>query len=78
MTDVPVQILADRARALQPTLQTLLLPYIQKKNWWFDYMRQAKEETEYLEREGGKFDEVVIPDVSLKIVRPSDVLPQLL
>jgi hypothetical protein len=70
------QIQANRAKALQPTLQTLLLPYIKKKNWWFDYERQAREETEYLEREGGRFDEVIIPEeVTLKIVRPSDMLP---
>jgi phosphatidylglycerol phospholipase C len=72
------QIIADRKRALQPTLQTLLMPYIQYKNWWFDYERQAREETAYLEREGGKFDDVVVPeDVSLKIIRPSDMLPSL-
>jgi len=70
------QIQVNRSKALQPTLTTLLLPYIKKKNWWFDYERQAREETEYLEREGGKFAEVIIPDeVSLKIVRPSDMLP---
>jgi phosphatidylglycerol phospholipase C len=54
------------------------MPYIQYKNWWFDYERQAREETAYLEREGGKFDDVVVPeDVSLKIIRPSDMLPSL-
>lgn len=73
-TDQQIQV--NRSKALQPTLTTLLLPYIKKKNWWFDYERQAREETEYLEREGGKFAEVIIPDeVSLKIVRPSDMLP---
>ena len=71
------KILANRAKALQPTLQTLLLPYIKKANWWFDYEKQARMETEYLEREGGRFAEVVVPDdINLKIVRPSDMLPQ--
>jgi hypothetical protein len=52
------------------------MPYIQYKNWWFDYERQAREETAYLEREGGKFDDVVVPDdVSLKIIGPADLLP---
>jgi hypothetical protein len=75
--EADVKILANRAKALQPTLQTLLLPYIKKANWWFDYERQAREETEYLEREGGRFAEVVVPEeVNLKIVRPSDMLPQ--
>jgi len=54
-----------------------LLPYIKKANWWFDYEKQARMETEYLEREGGRFAEVIVPeDVNLKIVRPSDMLPQ--
>jgi len=71
------KILANRAKALQPTLQTLLLPYIKKANWWFDYEKQARMETEYLEREGGRFAEVIVPDdINLKIVRPSDMLPQ--
>ncbi|KAK8843467.1 hypothetical protein IAR55_007124 [Kwoniella newhampshirensis] len=67
------EIEADRARALKPTIQTYVLPFIQKKNWWFEYQRLAREETEYLEKEGGTFD-IDVPEVEMRIARPADSL----
>jgi phosphatidylglycerol phospholipase C len=68
------QILADRKRALRPTLQTYILPWVSRKNYWFDISAEARKETEYLEKEGGRFDDVVIPELSLEIARPGDIL----
>ncbi|WRT68870.1 uncharacterized protein IL334_005851 [Kwoniella shivajii] len=65
------EIESDRAKALKPTLQSYILPFLQTKNYWFQYQRLANEETEYLEREGGTFD-IPIPVVSLGIAKPSD------
>lgn len=47
---------ADRAKTLKPTLQSMILPYLDLRHWWFDREAKAREEFEYLEREGGKFD----------------------
>ncbi|KAK4686292.1 phosphatidylglycerol phospholipase C, partial [Tremellales sp. Uapishka_1] len=68
------QIEEDRIAALRPTLQTFVSPFLSRKNWWFVYTKLAKEETEYLEREGGRFDSVVVPDVSMKVLTPDDLL----
>ncbi|WVR09202.1 hypothetical protein IAU60_006264 [Kwoniella sp. DSM 27419] len=67
--EIKAEIKTDRAKALKPTLQSFILPFLQSKNWWFAYERLAREETEYLEREGGTFD-VVVPAASLRIARP--------
>ncbi|OCF44948.1 glycerophosphodiesterase [Kwoniella heveanensis CBS 569] len=71
--EIRKEIEADRAKALKPTLQSYIMPYLQSKNWWFAYERLAREETEYLEREGGTFD-IAVPSVSLNIAKPSDAL----
>ena len=68
-----LQILADREKALKPSLQTYVLPWISKKNYWFDHQRQAQDELDYLEKEGGKFDDVVVPETSLRIANPGNV-----
>lgn len=64
---VKAELAADRARALKPTLQTFFLPFLNPKAYWWDRERLAREETLYLEREGGAFDSIVLP--------PSLVLP---
>jgi phosphatidylglycerol phospholipase C len=51
------QILADRARALKPTLQTYVLPWLTKASWSWDIAREARIEMEYLEKEGGRFED---------------------
>ncbi|KAL7422707.1 hypothetical protein Q5752_001998 [Cryptotrichosporon argae] len=67
--DVVREIQADTAEALKPSLAPLVQPLPQA-----DYDRKTDEETAYLEREGGKFDDVVVPHVSLRIVRPADLV----
>lgn len=67
-------ILANRKAALKPTLTTYVLPYLQKKNYWFEYQRLANEETEYLEREAGKFDKYAAQAMPIRIARPGDAL----
>ncbi|OWT38862.1 glycerophosphodiesterase [Cryptococcus neoformans] len=66
---IRLDIETDRAKALKPTLQSYISPFFQKKNWWFDYQRLAKEETEYLEREAGTFD-IPVPHVEMHIATP--------
>ncbi|RSH95433.1 hypothetical protein EHS25_000523 [Saitozyma podzolica] len=62
-------IIADRNKALRPTLQTYILPWVSRKNYWFDVANEARKETEYLEKEGGRFDDVEIPELSLDVAR---------
>ncbi|WWD21001.1 hypothetical protein CI109_105482 [Kwoniella shandongensis] len=69
--DLKKEIEANRARALKPTLQSYMLPFVKPKNWWFAHQRLAREETEYLEKEGGTFD-IDIPEVEMRIARPAD------
>ncbi|WVO18255.1 hypothetical protein L204_105965 [Cryptococcus depauperatus] len=64
------QIETDRAKALKPTLSTYILPFMRKKNWWFEYQRLAREETEYLEREAGTFN-IPIPKIEMRIASAS-------
>jgi len=54
-------IVADRTRALRPTLQSYILPYLTVESWWFERQRKSREETVYLEKEGGRFDDIVVP-----------------
>jgi phosphatidylglycerol phospholipase C len=61
--DLKKVIHADRAAALKPTLVSYILPYFQTDSWWFERARKSREETIYLEREGGKFDAVEVPDL---------------
>ncbi|WWC91404.1 uncharacterized protein L201_006348 [Kwoniella dendrophila CBS 6074] len=68
---IKLDIETDRVKALKPTLQSVILPYLYPKNYWFQYARAAKEETEYLVREGGTFD-IQVPVISMNIVKPSD------
>ncbi|WVQ81598.1 hypothetical protein IAT38_003722 [Cryptococcus sp. DSM 104549] len=64
-------IATDRAKALKPTLAAYILPFFQRKNWWFAYERAAREETEYLEREAGAFD-VVLAGVDMRVEVPRE------
>jgi phosphatidylglycerol phospholipase C len=59
----------DYYRAVKPTLQTYLLPFVNKKAWWFDIAKQTKEERQYLEKEGGKFEGWEGFKVGLQIAR---------
>ncbi|ODO01710.1 hypothetical protein I350_06536 [Cryptococcus amylolentus CBS 6273] len=68
---IKLDIETDRAKALKPTLQTYIKPFLSKKNWWFDYQRLAREETEYLEREAGTFD-IQVPHVDMGIADPNE------
>ncbi|ORX38944.1 PLC-like phosphodiesterase [Kockovaella imperatae] len=72
--EVKAEILADRAKALKPSLTTYVLPWSSKKKYWFDYEQKAREEFEYLEKEGGRFDDVIVPELSLRIAKPGDVM----
>jgi hypothetical protein len=40
---------------------------VSRKNYWFDVANEARKETEYLEKEGGRFDDVEIPELSLDV-----------
>jgi phosphatidylglycerol phospholipase C len=64
-----LQIIANRNKALRPTLQTYILPWVSRKKYWFDVANEARKETEYLEKEGGRFDDVEIPELSLDVAR---------
>ncbi|WWC73276.1 uncharacterized protein I206_107242 [Kwoniella pini CBS 10737] len=68
--EIRKEIETDRAKALKPTLQSYIQPFLSAKYYWFHRERLAREETEYLEREGGTFD-IIIPEISLGIARPS-------
>lgn len=71
---------------MKPTLATYILPYLSPKNYSILYVRAravnradrqkrlAQEETEYLEREAGKFSSVVVPASTLRIAKPGDAL----
>ncbi|CAD6586775.1 MAG: hypothetical protein TREMPRED_004555 [Tremellales sp. Tagirdzhanova-0007] len=72
--EIKSEIEKNRKRALRPTVQTYVLPFLSYKNYWFDVERAAREETEYLEREGGKFENVVLPEVSMRVAKPADLL----
>lgn len=65
--EVKKELMADRAKVLKPTLQTYILPYLDYNKYWFERKRQAREELEYLEREGGRFDAV-------QILRPAELV----
>lgn len=48
--------LASDESAAKPTFwNETVLPYLTYRNWWFSRRAKEREETEYLEREGGKF-----------------------
>ncbi|ORY29122.1 PLC-like phosphodiesterase [Naematelia encephala] len=67
------QILKD-PEVLKPSIATHVLPWLSKKYYRFDYERLASEETEYLEREGGRFADVVVPEIEMRIAKPGDAL----
>ncbi|GMK56672.1 hypothetical protein CspeluHIS016_0305120 [Cutaneotrichosporon spelunceum] len=56
--DIKRDLDADRAKVLRPSVQSYLLPYLSYHNYAFGYHAKAREEFEYLEREGGAFDGV--------------------
>ena len=43
-------------------------------SWLTGQGKLAREETEYLEKEAGKMKDVIVPDVSLKVAKPADVM----
>lgn len=48
--------IAGDAKVAKPTFwNETVLPYLTYRNWWFDTRAKERFETEYLEREGGKF-----------------------
>lgn len=59
-------------KALRPTITTLLKPYVNPKNYWFNVSAAEREETQYLEGQGGKFAEVDLS--ALPRVVPSDLM----
>jgi phosphatidylglycerol phospholipase C len=60
--DLRREIVADSVRALTPSYASYIFPYLRYDQWWFERNRKTNEETVYLEREGGKFDSVVVPE----------------
>ncbi len=60
----------DHKTALRPTLQTYVLPWIKKQAWTWDIRSEARKEMEYLEKEGGRFDDWKV-NVGLEIARPA-------
>lgn len=68
------EILADRQKALRPTWASYIRPWMNQRYWMSHYGKLAREETEYLEKEAGKMKDVVVPDVSLKVAKPADVM----
>ncbi|WWC97730.1 hypothetical protein V866_004615 [Kwoniella sp. B9012] len=63
------EIETDRVKALKPTIQSYILQFLNPRYYWFYHQRLAREETEYLEREGGTFD-IHLPEISLGLSKP--------
>ncbi|KAI9636540.1 PLC-like phosphodiesterase [Dioszegia hungarica] len=55
--EVAAEFEADYEGAMKPTLQTFLLPWLSRTAYSFDIAREAKDDKEYLEREGGRFED---------------------
>ncbi len=71
--DIKKELIADHVRALKPTLQSYIIPYLTREAYWFERERKAREETDYLEKYGGKFDSVVVPSF-VNALRPADIV----
>lgn len=72
--DVKRQLEVDTAKALKPTVQSYLLPYLNLYNYSFAYESKAREEYEYLEREGGAFDAIEEATHSVQPIRPAHLI----
>ncbi|EIW66936.1 hypothetical protein M231_03967 [Tremella mesenterica] len=68
------EILADREKALAFSWKSVIRPWTKRRYWAFDHLNEARKETEYLESHAGKMSDVVVPDISLRVARPADVL----
>lgn len=67
------EIERDRVLALSPPLHPIRsMSATQLK--YLNHEEQAHEELQYLEREGGKFDDVLIPTLPLKPARPAQLM----
>jgi phosphatidylglycerol phospholipase C len=73
--DIKRELEADRARALKPTVQSYFLPFFNYYNYAFGYEAKAREEFEYLEREGGKFDALDSAiEAAIQPIRPAQLI----
>jgi phosphatidylglycerol phospholipase C len=61
------QFEADYEGTMKPTLQTYLLPWLSKTAYSFDIAREAKDDKDYLEREGGRFEDWADVQTGLQI-----------